>query len=176
MPRQFLRRVLPHPANLKKQWFLRPFRALLHDPALWATHRRNVLRALGLGIFISFIPFPIHTALAGITALYLRLNVPVAIVASWLSNPITFGPMYYGASQLGAAVLGSPAAASRSEFSMEPLQALLGEIWPPLLVGCLIAGTTLSLATYWILNRLWIRQVRRRFQRRRDVAGQDRQA
>ncbi|MGD9293198.1 MAG: DUF2062 domain-containing protein, partial [Gammaproteobacteria bacterium] len=78
--------------------------------------------------------------------------------------------------QLGAAVLGSPAAASRSEFSMEPLQALLGEIWPPLLVGCLIAGTTLSLATYWILNRLWIRQVRRRFQRRRDVAGQDRQA
>ncbi len=176
MPRQFLRRVLPHPTNLKKQWFLRPFRALLHDPALWATHRRNVLRALALGIFISFIPFPIHTALSGVAALYLRINVPVAIVASWLSNPVTFGPMYYGAYRLGAIVLGSPAAASRSEFSVEHLQALLGEIWQPLIVGCLIAGTSLSLAAYWILNRLWIRQVRRRFQLRRGVVGEERQA
>lgn len=171
MPRQFLRRVLPHPAKLKKQWFLRPFRALLHDPALWATHRRNVLRAMALGIFISFIPFPVHTALAGVTALYLRINVPVAILASWLSNPLTFGPMYYGAYRLGAALLGSPSAASRSEFSMEHLQTLLGQIWQPLLFGCLIAGTTLSLSSYWILNRVWIRQVHRRFQRRRRSAG-----
>ena len=91
MPRRFLRNVLPSQANLKKRWFLRPFSALLHDPALWATHRRNVLRALALGIFISFIPFPVHTAMAAIVALYLRVNLAVAVLASWLSNPVTFG-------------------------------------------------------------------------------------
>jgi uncharacterized protein (DUF2062 family) len=131
---------------------------------------------MALGIFISFIPFPVHTALAGVTALYLRINVPVAILASWLSNPLTFGPMYYGAYRLGAAVLGSPSSASRSEFSMEHLQMLLEQIWQPLLVGCLIAGTTLSLSAYWILNRVWIRHVHRSFQRRRGSAEKTDQA
>lgn len=174
MPRQFLRRVLPNPAKLKQQWFLQPFRALLHDPALWATHRRNVLRALALGIFICFIPFPVHTALAGVTALYLRINVPVAILASWLSNPVTFGPMYYGAYRLGLALLGSPPAVARSEFSMPQLDVLIQDIWQPLLVGCLVAGTSLSVGAYWLLNRLWIWQVRRRLRRRRDeFSGRD---
>lgn len=167
MPRQFLRRVLPDPAKLRQRWFLRPFRALLHDPALWATHRRNVLRSLALGIFICFIPFPVHTALAAVTALYLRINVPVAILASWLSNPLTIGPMYYGAYRLGLAVTGSSTGISRSEFSVDHLEALAEQVWQPLIVGCLIAGSTLSLLAYWVLNRLWIRQVRRRLRRKR---------
>jgi uncharacterized protein (DUF2062 family) len=167
MPRKFLRRVLPSQATIRQQWFLRPFKALLHDPALWATHRRNVLRALALGIFICFIPFPVHTALAAITALYLRVNVPVAILASWISNPLTFGPMYYGAYRLGVVILGSSAEADPAQFSGGELDSPLLDIWPPLLVGCLISGLILALLSYWLLNRLWVWRVRRRFQRRR---------
>lgn len=171
MPRRFLRNVLPSQANLKKRWFLRPFSALLHDPALWATHRRNVLRALALGIFISFIPFPVHTAMAAIVALYLRVNLAVAVLASWLSNPVTFGPMYYGAYRLGVAMLGSSPAAARTDFSIGDMTGLFLNVWQPLLLGCLVAGSTLALVAYWVLNRLWIRQVHRRLRLRRERSG-----
>jgi len=170
MPRKFLNRVLPSQAKIRQQWFLRPFKALLHDPALWATHRRNVLRALALGIFICFIPFPIHTALAAVTALYLRVNVPVAILASWISNPLTFGPMYYGAYRVGVLMLGSSAQADPAQFSEGRLHSPFLDIWPPLLLGCVVSGLTLALVTYWLLNRLWIRRVRRRIRRRSERA------
>lgn len=169
MPRRFLRRVLPSQAAIRRQWFLRPFSALLHDPAIWATHRRNVLRALALGIFICFIPFPVHTALAAVTALYLRVNVPVAILGSWMSNPLTFGPMFYGAYRVGVLLLGDPAEAEPGQFSAGGPASLVSDIWPPLLLGCLVCGLTLALLSYWVLNRIWVWRVRRRFRTRRPV-------
>ncbi len=166
MPRKFLRRILPSQATIRKQWFLRPFNALLHDPALWATHRRNVLRAMALGIFICFIPFPIHTALAAVTALYFRVNVPVAILASWISNPLTFGPMYYGAYRLGVFLLGASADAGPAQFSGGELDSPLHDIWQPLLLGCLVLGFGIAMIAYWVLNRLWVWQVRKRIRSR----------
>lgn len=168
MPRKFLRRVLPSRAAVREQWFLRPFSALLHDPAIWATHRRNVLRALALGIFICFIPFPMQTAMAAISALYLRVNVPVAILGSWISNPLTFGPIYYGSYRVGVMLLGTRAVADPAQFSGGDLGNPLLDIWPPLLLGCLICGLTLSLFSYWVLNRLWVSRVRRQFRARRE--------
>ena len=86
MPRHFLKRVLPARAHLQGQWFLRPFSVLLHDPALWATHRKNVLKALGVGIFVAVLPIPGQTALAVLIALGLRVNLAVAAVGSWLAK------------------------------------------------------------------------------------------
>ncbi len=166
MPRRMLHKVLPSHTQVRRQWFLRPFRALLSDPALWATHRRNTLRAMAVGLFISFIPFPIHTVLAGVVALYLRVNIPVAIVASWMSNPLTFGPIYYGCYVLGRVLLGEAPDGEPGSFSMDSMGEHLAEIWEPLLLGCLVAATVTTAVSYWALNRLWIRHVRRQFHRR----------
>lgn len=166
MPRRILHKVLPSHSQVRRQWFLRPFRALLADPALWATHRRNTLRAMAVGLFIAFIPFPIHTVLAGLIALYLRVNIPVAILASWVSNPLTFGPIYYGCYVLGRALLRQPPDSDPGSFSMDTLGEELAEIWEPLLLGCLVAATVTTAISYWGLNRFWIWHVRRRLHRR----------
>ena len=166
MPRRILKKVLPSHAQVRRQWFLRPFRALLSDPALWATHRRNTLRAMSVGLFIAFIPFPVHTVLASLAALYLRVNIPVAILASWVSNPLTFGPIYYGAFVLGRWLLGQEPDGDPDAFSMDALGEELAEIWEPLLLGCLVAGTVTVVISYWGLNRLWIGYVRRQMHRR----------
>ena len=146
---------------------MRPFDALLHDPALWSTHRRNVTRALALGIVVSFVPFPVHTVIAAILAIYLRVNIPVAIISSWLANPLTMGPMYYGAYQLGRTLLGQSAATESVEFTLGDLSDQLGVIWAPLLLGCAVLGVTSAWLVYWLVNRLWIRALRRRAERRR---------
>ncbi len=173
MPRQTLSRILPQRADIMRRWFLRPFRAVLHDPALWATHRRNVLRAMTVGILICFIPFPIHTALAGMAAVVMRINLPVAILASWISNPLTFGPIYYGAYRVGLLMLGMPPDDGGVEFTMAGIAEDLGRAWKPLLMGCVVSAVSLAALSYVVVNRLWIYLARRRFHRRAANRGRD---
>lgn len=168
MPRRVLDKFLPHHSVVSEQWFLRPFRALLGDPALWSTHRRNVLRAMTVGIFISFIPFPIHTAMAAMLALYLRINIPVSILASWFANPITMGPLYYGAYRLGLILLGQSPLQGSVEFTLTYISDHIDELWAPLLLGCLVVGIACASTCYAILNWLWIRRLRRRYRLRRE--------
>ena len=168
MPRRILDKILPHHSVVREQWFLRPFRALLGDPALWATHRRNVLQAMAVGVLISFIPFPIHTAMAAILALYLRINIPVSILASWFANPITMGPLYYGAYRLGLVMLGQSPQQDSIEFTLSYISEHIDELWAPLLLGCLVMGIACATACYVILNWLWIRRLRRRYRLRRE--------
>lgn len=166
MPRRILDRILPSYTRIQRQWFLRPFNAVLHDPALWSTHRRNVLLAVAAGLFIAFIPFPIHTVLAGIAAVYLRVNVAATILVSWTANPLTMGPMYYGAYRVGLAVLRQTPSDQPLVFSLDGLANALELAWRPLLLGCLICGVTVAVASYALLNWLWVRRARRRFRRR----------
>lgn len=119
-----------------------------------------------VGILICFIPFPIHTALAGVTAVIMRINLPVAILASWVSNPLTFGPIYYGAYRVGLLVLGMPPDDGGIEFTTAGIADDLGRAWKPLLLGCAISAACLATLSYAVVNRLWIYLARRRFHQR----------
>lgn len=59
-------------------------------------------RGVAVGLFIGLTPtvgFQISLMIAG--CIILRGNFPVAFAVSWLSNPITMGPLYWGFHQLG---------------------------------------------------------------------------
>lgn len=167
MPRKFLNRVLPARAYLRELWFLRPFNVLLHDPALWATHRKNMLKAFALGIFSCFLPIPGQTVLPVMIALWLRVNLPMVIAASWIANPVTSGPLYYACYRVGSWLLDRPPGSFRVEFSLEWLWSEIGRIWQPLLLGCLVLGVIVTGVSVFVLNRIWIRASRRHFQERR---------
>jgi uncharacterized protein len=167
MPRNLLNRVLPARSTLRQQWFLRPFDVLLHDPALWATHRKNVLKAFALGLFACFLPIPGQTIIPTLIALWIRVNLPVVVAASWISNPLTNGPLYYACYRLGNWLLDRPKGSFEVEFSMEWLASEIGRIWQPLLLGCLVAGVIVTATSVFVLNWIWIRVSRRRFQQRR---------
>ena len=114
MPRRFFRKFAFKRHAVSQQWFMSPFRHLLHDHRLWGISRRWVVPAFALGLFIAFMPFPGHTVTAALLALALRVNIPVAALATWVSNPATMVPMYYFAYQLGSDLLGSQLCLSRS--------------------------------------------------------------
>jgi uncharacterized protein (DUF2062 family) len=171
MPRQFLKRILPQRNALHEQWYLRPFRALLNDPALWALHRRNVLRAVTVGIIAAFVPIPGQTAIAAVLAIYLRVNLPVAIFVSWMSNPLTMGPLYYTAYRVGLLVLGRTPTEDADAFSLDELWEDISEIWAPLLVGCALTAAIVAAIAWIVLNRVWVASIRRR---QRARAARDR--
>jgi uncharacterized protein (DUF2062 family) len=155
MPRRFFRKFRLKREHLKESWWLSPFSHLLHDPNLWAVRRRNVVPAFAMGLFISYLPWPGHTLTGIIAAIVLRINVPVTAVTTWVSNPLTMGPMYYAGFELGRVLLGHPPQPFEFEMSFAWLADRFATIWLPLLVGCLILGTVLAVIGYIGLDLVW---------------------
>jgi hypothetical protein len=76
-------------------------KTLFHD-LLWRTDRRSIAGGLALGLFIAFTPtIPFQMLLAVIGALLLKVNLPIAIAACWITNPLTALPVYTAAWKLG---------------------------------------------------------------------------
>ena len=104
MPRKFFRRLsAPYRGNQHNAaWYLRPFRALLAHPVYFSINRRSITGGLVLGLFIGVLPFLGHTPVVVVAALLLRVNLPVAVLSTWIANPLTYGPILYGEYLLGS--------------------------------------------------------------------------
>ncbi len=167
MPRRLIRKLSPHPDSLRELWFFRMFGSRLADMHLWATSRRAITAAFGVGIAICFVPLPIHMPLALLAALLWRQNLPVLIATVWLVNPLTMVPVYYTAYRVGAAVVGQEATGFAFTLSWDWLQYGLGPVWKPFLVGCLICALGLGYASYLGLELVWRWNTVRRLRARR---------
>lgn len=134
---------------------MRPFRLLLEHPAYWSLNRRSVTRAFALGLFISFVPLPVHIVAATVLALALRLNVPAAVAGTFIANPLTIVPLYIAAYWVGCHLLGVSFHDIRIELSWDWLTTALVPIWKPFLLGCLILGLASAAIGYVILGGIW---------------------
>lgn len=56
--------------------------------------RDTVASGLATGMFFAVMPVPMQMIFAGVVAMRLRSNVPIAMAACWLSNPATNGPLW----------------------------------------------------------------------------------
>jgi uncharacterized protein len=155
MPRRLFKPLSRQRHRWKARWFMRPFRLLLEHPVYWSLNRRNVTRAFALGLFISFVPLPVHIILAAALALLFRLNVPAAVAGTLLANPLTMVPMYITAYWVGCHLLGISVHDIEFELSWQWLSTAFIPIWKPFLLGCLILGTVAALAGYIALGGIW---------------------
>src|SRR5258707_11328229 len=89
----------------RDRWYFTVFGQRLMDPQLWTLNRHAITTAFGAGVAISFIPLPVHTVVGVLAALYWRFNLPVVLASSWVVNPFTVVPIYYGAYRLGSILL-----------------------------------------------------------------------
>jgi len=131
--------------------------ALLERIGCMRFDRGIMARGVAIGLFIALTPtVGLQTALMLAFCLLLRGNFPVAFAVSWISNPITLGPLYLGYYLVG-------------ELVVSPLVHPLSPLWEagsagPLLEGMyLLVGSMLIaipiavvgyLASYWMAHRL----------------------
>lgn len=155
MPRRFFRKFAFKRHELSRQWFMAPFRRLLNDHRLWGIRRKTVVPAFSLGLFIAFLPFPGHMLTAALSAVPMRINIPVATLSTFACNPLTVGPMYFSAYHLGAVLLAIPEQPFEFEFSLNWVMESFVTIWQPLLLGCVLLGLVSALIGYVILDWLW---------------------
>lgn len=153
---------------------MQPFRVLLEHPVYWTLNRRNVTRAFALGLFIAFVPLPIHFLLAAIAALALRLNVPAAVAGTLLTNPVTMVPLFVSAYWIGTQILGVPEHPIAFEMSWDWLTTGFVPIWKPFLLGCAVMGLLAAIAGYIVLGGLWhITLVMKYHKRKNSGAGKE---
>lgn len=151
---------------------MRPFRAVLENPAYWTVHRANVTRAVALGLFIAFVPLPVHVVSVSILALLFQVNVPVAIAAVFVSNPLTMVPQFYCAYWVGTKLLHIPFHNFAFEMSWHWLQTGLLPIWKPFLLGCLTLGVLTATLGYVILGTLWHVTLVMKYHKRKRCSAQ----
>lgn len=102
---RWLHKNFPTREKLERNRFVRPFAHRVLRSDLWRFNRRSVPRGVALGLFVGImIPFA-HSAVAALTAVFVRANVPIAIVSTWTSNPATWAIIFPAAYKIGKALL-----------------------------------------------------------------------
>ena len=155
MPRRFFRKFAFKRHQVTERWFMSPFRHLLHDNRLWGIRRKTVVPAVAWGVFVAFLPIPGHVLVAALGSLPLRCNIPVAALTTFVSNPVTIGPMFYFSYRVGAKLLSLTPGPFSIELSMEWLNSTFFSVWQPLLLGCVLVGSVCSLIAFVVLDVFW---------------------
>lgn len=173
--RRFLRRVLPDHAAIRRQRLLGPLRRVLGNARLWHVNRRGIALGAAAGVFFGFLIPVAQIPFAALCAVALRANVPAAVLATLVTNPFTFAPIYILAYKLGALALGAPVTGADEQAAAAAAEALPG-LWSglashgkPLVLGLAIfavAGAALAYAgTLFVWRVAAIAALRRRRRR-----------
>ncbi len=182
-----LKRFIPTREQLESNRYTRWCARWIAEPKLWQLSRRNVALGVGIGLFFGLAVPLGQTPLALGAAILLRANVPSAVASTLITNPVTWGPIYYAAWHTGARILGRDDlendASAREELAAMTTQERAGEnqaakplstwkriqgLGAPLLLGMAVFAVAASLASYLLIFVGWwfySLQKRRRRQR-----------
>ncbi|MHB1373960.1 MAG: DUF2062 domain-containing protein [Thauera sp.] len=172
-----LERFLPTRDAITQSRMLRWLGPRIHDPLLWHVNRRSVARGVAMRVFFGLMIPIAQIPAAAIASLLLRGNLWIAAVSTLVSNPLTYGPLYYFAYRLGAGVIGKHTPADLTADNVEqPMRMIesLGQAWTwitgigqPLLLGMLMMAVTGSIIAYWGAQLFWRMRVTSKWRRLR---------
>ncbi|MCA9321221.1 MAG: DUF2062 domain-containing protein [Planctomycetes bacterium] len=146
---------------------------------------RGLALGFAMGLWVALTPtVGLQITIVVILGTLLRANRIVAVAMTWVSNPVTFIPMYYAYYRLGVWVLGRAALRyseikvllrvgdHRSAWDMilECFRVLGGPLW----VGSLIIATVVTLPAYPLARGFFERRARLRQDSRESGDGDKR--
>jgi uncharacterized protein len=150
--RKIFRRLLPSHETVHTNRWLRPFSNTLLHPRLWHLNRHSVAGAISIGLFCST----------------MHANLPLALVTTLYTNPLTIVPLYFVAYFIGIFVTGG----SMDGFVDPPTMDGMGFMpwamafleWTaglgkPLAIGLVALASGLAVAGYFItrgIYRWWL--------------------
>lgn len=165
MPKRYFRKYLPTAHSIHESRVFKAIGPVFAHHNLWHLNRRSVAGGVAVGVFTGLIPLPIQMLMAALVSLVFRVNLPVAIAATWYTNPFTALPLYYAAYRIGGFAMGEPVGGNPMHnvewnFSgigsfFESFTHWLASLGEPFVVGALILATTLAIVSYVLVRILW---------------------
>lgn len=167
MPKKLLRRYLPDSKKIKQIKALEFLGDKLHSPNLWHLNRHSVSRAFAIGLWAMYTPpLPWQQVIAAVLAIYFNANLPIAVALVWITNPLTWVPMYYFAYKIGALTLGMETFGFEQFSELFSIEKVL-ELGAPFLLGCAILMHIGAALGYFGIQVLWRRSVRHQLELRK---------
>ena len=181
--KQRIKAWLPKPESIRNNRWLRWMGPLLSQQRLWHFSRKGIAMGVAVGVFFGLLPvaqIPVSAAVA----VLLRANLPMAVASTLVTNPVTFGPVYYGAYRLGKAVLGEPEVSDRqAKVELDDATSIVDRapdwndrlaaglehlkgIGKPMATGLAIVASVSGLAVYFLVSGLWVIKTRHARRRR----------
>ncbi|MEO8163873.1 MAG: DUF2062 domain-containing protein [Betaproteobacteria bacterium] len=165
MPRKHFRKYLPSHQSIRENRYLRFFGATLQHHNLWHLHRRSVAGGVAVGMFCGLVPGPLQMLSAALCAVIFRVNLPVAVIVTWYTNPITIFPLYYLAYKLGVFVT-SAQSVPPPPFNLQLFDPPVAEWIPaiatwlammgkPFAIGLVLLAIILAVAGYVLALAAW---------------------
>ena len=182
-------KYFPSPERIKSSRLLKPFGRHLQHHFLWQFNRQSVAGGAAVGLFFGILlPFA-QTLLAAVGAIVLRVNLPVAALGTFISNPLTLAPMYYLAYRIGNFLLleapldeessggsGTPKVAEKVDAVLAQQGEATGwfpnlvewatSVGPALSVGLLVLAAAAAAIGYLTISGLWRYHALRRWRTR----------
>lgn len=178
MPRKYFRKYLPSHESIRQNRFIAAFGTWLHHHNLWHLHRRSVAGGVAIGMFTGLIPGPLQMISAAILCIIFRVNLPVALITTFYTNPFTIVPLYVVAYEIGKFVVGGnnadalPRHPSMGDIGwLDWIPALIdwvASMGKPLALGLVLLAVILSVSGYFAVRGAWRLHVVLNWQRRRS--------
>jgi uncharacterized protein len=187
---QRLRQHIPSREQLQSNRWLVWLSPWLQRPQLWHWSRRGVALGVSIGLFFGLLIPVAQIPLSVAASVVLRANVPAAAVSTLVSNPLTYGPIYYGAYRLGLWATGETGSRRAHALATAPLDPLpstaptsnantqavtpaptawqrIRALGKPLLVGMALSAMASGLLAYGLITVGWRLQVLYKRRKRR---------
>jgi uncharacterized protein (DUF2062 family) len=108
MPKKFIKRHMPTPERIAAIPGIHRFGSRITEPNLWYINRKSISGAMFWGVVCAWFPFPAQMLVAAICAITFRVNLPLSIAITWITNPFTLIPILYSSYCLGSFIFGIP--------------------------------------------------------------------
>ncbi len=147
-------RHIPRRKHLKGGHLHRLLGEKLFAKELWKPSRKTVAGGLALGLFIGFTPtMGAQIILSGIAAFFLRVNIPMALLGSLVTNPFTAAIVYPLEYQLGVWMSGVPKPSDLEGYT--GMMRSFARYAKPLWIGSLAMGGVAAALAYGLVTLLW---------------------
>ena len=167
------RRNMPTREQMERNRFVRPFAHRVLRSELWRFTRRSVPRGVALGLLVGIIvPFA-QILFAAFLSVSVRANVPLAALATFVTNPFTTPLLWVVAYWVGGWLLRVDAATVvapvNTAIEETDLQHFLGWLTGATMVtafGLVVIAVIAAAISYLLSGMIWRMVVGRRWRRR----------
>jgi len=168
----WFQRHIPTREKLERNRFIRPFAGRVLHSELWRFTRRSVPRGVALGLFVGVMIPLAHFVVATFLAVFVRANIPSALLATFVGFPVIYVGIVALAYQVGRWLLHVDASTAIQPIS-ETMQATqtdhllerLTGAGSETALGLFVIATLLASIGYLVTSftwRWWIGTKRRR--------------
>lgn len=159
----FFSRFIPRPHHLNGTFLHRIAGESLFDPRLWKPTKVSICGGPTVGIFVALTPtMGVQFFLTIIVAYFLRVNIPAAAAACWITNPFTAPIIYPLQYKLGIWLSGIPEKEELAGY--RGMLRYFVSYAKPLWIGSLISASFCSAFLYAGVFVVWglIKKIRKK--------------